>query len=453
MSLRRPALPIVLVLFTRLAAAQAALPPGWPSQLELGMADSPGGAAAMRQTAPFAFRYQYLAGGVNTGTGWSTWNPNGDFARFYIEDSIAHGITPVFTYYMLLQSSPGGGSESDADLANLNNVTTMTAYFNDLTLFFQKAGAFPAQRVVLHVEPDFWGYMEQRAPNDDARAVPAKVSETGLARLAGLPSTVAGFAQAVVRLRDALAPNVTLAYHISVWGTNVDIALQDPSDAVVDTLAARAAAFYRSLGANFDIAFAEFSDRDSGFYQFIYGDQGRSWWTADDFRRNVRFLGGFSSAAGKRIVMWQIPFGNTKMRAMNNTWGHYQDNRPEWLLDDLSRAHLTAYRDAGVVAFLFGGGADGTTCACGRLSDGVTNPAPIGTNTIASELAPAGTPPALAVRGTTSTLVTPYAADDDGGFFRWRAWQYYQTGAMPLGTVVAQPPTAPRNVRVVPGSN
>ena len=102
----------------------------------------------------------------------------------------------------------------------------------------------------------------------------------------------------------------------------------------MDALAARAAAFYKSLGANFDIAFGEFSDRDSGFYQFVYGDSGRSWWDAEDFRRSVRFLSKFSTTAGKRIVMWQIPLGNTKMRAQNNTTGHYQDNRPEWLLDD-----------------------------------------------------------------------------------------------------------------------
>jgi hypothetical protein len=37
------------------------------------MSDGPGGAAAMRAVAPFAFRYQYLAGGVNTGSGWATW--------------------------------------------------------------------------------------------------------------------------------------------------------------------------------------------------------------------------------------------------------------------------------------------------------------------------------------------------------------------------------------------
>jgi hypothetical protein len=429
------------------ARAQAPLPSGWPARLELGIADSPGGAAAMKATAPFGFRYQYLAGGANTGSGWATWNTNGDFARFYIQDSVANRIVPVFTYYMLLQSLPGGGGESDAVFTNLTNTATMTAYYNDLRLFFQKAGAFPSQRVMLHVEPDFWGYMEQRAGSDNASTVAAKVSETGLPQLAGLPSTVAGFAQAIVRLRDAYAPNVALGYHISVWGTNVDIALQNPPDATVDALAGRAAAFYSSLGAVFDIAFAEFSDRDSGFYQYIYGDSGRSWWDADDFRRNVRFLARFSTLANKRIVMWQIPLGNTRMRAQNNTWGHYQDNRPEWLLDEPARTHLTAYRDAGVVAFLFGGGASGVSCACDAQGDGVSNPAPIGTNTIASELVAAGTAPSQVMRGTTPTLVSPYAADDDGGFFRWKAWQYYQTGALSVTT--SSPPAPPTNLRVV----
>jgi hypothetical protein len=104
--------------FAAVAGAQAQslapLPSGWPKQVELGMADAPGGAAAMKGTAPFAFRYQYLAGGVNTGNGWANWDTNGDFARFYIQDSAASGIIPVFTCYMLLQSAPGGGSESNA---------------------------------------------------------------------------------------------------------------------------------------------------------------------------------------------------------------------------------------------------------------------------------------------------------------------------------------------------
>ncbi len=431
------------------AVAQAPLPEGWPARVELGLADPPNGAAALRATAAFGFRYQYLAGGVNTGHGWATWNTNGDFPRFYIQESIAAGIVPVFTYYMLLQSAPGGGSEGDADFTNANNTATMTAYYNDLILFFQKAAAFPSQRVVLHVEPDFWGYMQQRSTGDNAATVSARVSETGIPQLSGLPSTVAGFARAVVRLRDAYAPNVILGYHISVWGTRVDIALQDPPDATVDTLAQRAAAFYTSLGAGFDIAFAEFSDRDSGYYQHVVGDQGRSWWTADDFRRNVRFLGGFSAAANRRIVMWQIPLGNSKMRAMNNTAGHYQDNRPEWLVDEPARTRMLAYRDAGVVAFLFGGGAAGTTCACDATHDGVTNPAAVNGNGIASELAAAGTPPHLVTRGSTPTLVTPYAADDDGGFLRWKAWEYYQAGPMPLAGGAGVPPGPVTNVRIV----
>ena len=104
--------PTVILLFVLAAPvqAQAPLPAGWPNRLELGMGDGPGGAAAMKATAPFAFRYQYLAGGVNTGNGWATWNPNGDFARYYIQDSVAQRHHPVFTYYMMLQSLPGGGS-------------------------------------------------------------------------------------------------------------------------------------------------------------------------------------------------------------------------------------------------------------------------------------------------------------------------------------------------------
>src|SRR5688572_9589090 len=168
--------------------AQGQLPSGWPARVELGVADSPGGAASLKATAPFAFRYQYLAGGVNTGSGWATWNSNGDFARYYIEDSVANGIIPVFTYYMMFQSLPGGGGEPNAVYTNLNNTGTMTAYYNDLRLFFEKAAPIPGQRVVLHVEPDLWGYIQQRSSGDDTRTVSARVTETGLTELAGLPS-------------------------------------------------------------------------------------------------------------------------------------------------------------------------------------------------------------------------------------------------------------------------
>src|SRR3954453_12510661 len=114
------------------AAQAAALPPlpaGWPAaNLQLGVSASPNGAAALKARAAYQFRYQYLAGGVNTGNGWATWNPDGEFVTYYVQESKDNGITPVFTYYMLLQSSPGApGGEDEADLANLKNKATMTA--------------------------------------------------------------------------------------------------------------------------------------------------------------------------------------------------------------------------------------------------------------------------------------------------------------------------------------
>jgi hypothetical protein len=400
----------------------APLPAGWPSaNLELGLSDSPGGASSMLQTAPYRFRYQYLAGGVNTGNGWANWNANGAFVTNYVQESRNAGIVPVFTYYMIFQSAPGNSQgEADGVYNNMQNTQTMTSYYNDLKLFFQRAGAFPTTRVVFHVEPDLWGYMQQRASGDNASTVPAKVAATGLAELAGLPNTMAGFAQALDRLRDTYAPNVMLGYHVSVWGTGNDITYSDPPDATVDALAQRAAAFANSLGGGFDIAFGEFSDRDSGFKQAIYGDGGGSWWNAGDFARNVRFVRGFSQGTQKRVVMWQIPQGNTKMRAMNNTWNHYQDNRVEWLLDEPARTHLRDYVNAGVVAFLFGRGADGATCSCDANGDGVTNPSPINGNTGLS-----------------------LNSDDDGGFFRQKAQAYYQAGAMALTGSSPPPPSTP----------
>src|SRR5436190_1421984 len=137
--------------FPATAAGLPPLPAQWPSSLQIGMADAPGGAAGMKATAPFGFRYQYLAGGANTGNGWATWNNGGTFVTNYVQDSVANNITPVFTYYMIYQSNPGASqSEATGVVTNLQNSSTMTAYYNDLKLFFQRAASQKA--VVLHVE-------------------------------------------------------------------------------------------------------------------------------------------------------------------------------------------------------------------------------------------------------------------------------------------------------------
>jgi hypothetical protein len=360
------------------------LPAKWPRTLQVGVADEPGGAAALRRVARFGFRYQYLAGGVNTGAGWATWNPGGTFASRYVQDSWAHGVLPVLTYYMLLQSKPGGGDEAHADLANLRNAQTMTAYWMDVRLLFRRVAGTKA--VVVHVEPDLWGYLEQ-------------AGETALG---------SSFARRWIALRDELAPNVVLAYHMSGWGTRHDIVYEDPPDATVRAYAAQSAAFYRALRAPFDLAFEDFSDRDAGFYAQQNGNP-NTWMKPADFHRHLLYAQMFVRLARVRIVAWQIPLGNTVMRAMNNTWDHFQDNRVQWLLGAGSRARLRAYAAAGFAGFLFGRGADGATCACDAAQDGVTNPAPVNGNTRPS-----------------------LSADDDGGYFEAQARAYYAAGAVAL---------------------
>jgi hypothetical protein len=328
--------------------------------LALGLSSQPGTAAHVR-AAHATWRYQYLTGGVNTPDGWSHWNPDGTFVSMYVRESRVHGVTPVLTYYQLLQSHGAGDGrpEADKDLANLADATTMKAYYDDFALALQRTRDAAAGRLaILHVEPDLWGYIEQKAAQtNDPATVPAAVASTGDPRLQGLPDTAAGFAQALVRLRDQIAPDVRLGYHMSTWGTDVDPVLQDPSLPAVDALAQRSATFYTNLHARFDVVFSDPSDRDDGFDDKINGDGGKSRWSAGDYRRDERWLRGMHARTHLPIVMWQIPLGNA---SLPNTWTRFRDTHVQQLLGADSTTRR-AYRDAGVVAFLFGGGADGTT--------------------------------------------------------------------------------------------
>jgi hypothetical protein len=102
--LSRALLACLIALAAAGSAASAAgpqlplLPTGWPSsRLELGLADQPGRASALRKSVPLRFRYQYLAGGANTGEGWATWNENATFVTRYVRESRAAGLVPVFS--------------------------------------------------------------------------------------------------------------------------------------------------------------------------------------------------------------------------------------------------------------------------------------------------------------------------------------------------------------------
>src|SRR5205823_4043967 len=80
------------------ADAAVRLPKAWPRRFALGLSDAPGHAASLRAHTRVRFRYQYLTGGLNTGAGWATWNPNGAFVTFYVRESARTHTIPVFSY-------------------------------------------------------------------------------------------------------------------------------------------------------------------------------------------------------------------------------------------------------------------------------------------------------------------------------------------------------------------
>lgn len=386
----------------------------------------------MRESGvPWTYRYQYLTGGVNTGRGWATWRRDGSFVTDYLRDSEAMNTIPVFTYYQLLVSAPAAGSDERSRLlSNLRDPQTMAAYFQDFVLLLRRL-ASTAKPVIVHIEPDLSGYAQQLVlrSDNDASSVPASVASSGHAGLGDLANNYRGYQQALIRLRDQIAPNVVLATHASGWAAGDDIGLATNPNLDVGDIAAKTIRFLNSAGLT-ELLFVDPSDRDAGFDERINGDGGAHWWDPTDkkypnFNRYHLYISLLSRQANKPVVLWQVPVGNTVMRSQNNTWNHFQDNRAEyWLGRYPDDGALRTLASAGVIGILFGAGLAGNTSFEDAAGDGITNPSPIGANTQSATV-----------------------ADDDGGYLRQRAAIYYRNPlalpTTPSPQQLAQPTTAP----------
>jgi len=240
--------------------------------------------------------------------------------------------------------------------------------------------------------------------------VPASVATSGFADAAGFPNNAQGFAWALLHMRDKYAPNAILTLHASTWASGNDIATSTDAGLDVAGMARQEATFLNSAGlvgnpagvSTWDLISSDVADFDSA------QPNGRSWWdrynqTFPNFARYLTFIGDISQQTHRRIVMWQVPMGNQYFDTMNNTPGHYQDNRAEYILGNVS-----SFATAGVIAVLFGPG-NGGTMNIDAMHVGVTNPAPI--NSYECNLC----------NNHTSSY-----PDDDGGFLRIFVGMYMQ---------------------------
>ena len=324
----------------------------------------------------------------------------------------SQGSEALVNYYVARIIGRGEGNDaSEADVVKqIADRSKMTVYWKDVTELLKELGSLD-QPIPLTVDMGVSNTVE--TVSSDAAKVKAAVASTGVADLAGLPDTFAGWSQAWVKLRDKYAKKVMLGYILEPWAAGDFLVPfgKNYTDGDVVNWAHGFSSYYATLGAKFD-----FID-----YIVAYGEAGKlstktasNYPTDKDFARLLSWVTNIAQGTKLRVVLGNVPIGNTVMAPMNNTNYHWQDGYVQWLLGDGDYIHLHALRDAGVIGIDFGFGESGAdvTCPCDAANDGETQGVPA---------------------GATPTRELAASSDDDGGYLQARISAYLTSGGMPLG--------------------
>ena len=234
--------------------------------------------------ANFDLRNQYIAGTVPAGgpcndcangcvvdgascdnqngcAWWGCWqydqDPPGRFVVNFVTAAEGAGAIPMISYYVWF--SVAGNIEGPAEIAALQDGARVSNYLADWRFLAQRVAEATSGPVIVHVEPDLWGYAQQ--VDGDPTAIPVAVSAAGASECASLDDDLAGFARCLQAIAKAEAPNLLVGFHASGWATGID-ALQntDPNfDLAGD--AQQTAAYLKALGADeADVVVVEMSD-------------------------------------------------------------------------------------------------------------------------------------------------------------------------------------------------
>ena len=205
------------------------------------------------------------------------------------------GAVPVFTFYELLeigQQAGLTGEESDVVQQVLASPSLMSSYFDHFVVVLKALASEPAP-VIVHVEPDSWGFMMWSfgiEGNGDASSVPVMVQSSGYADVAGFSDDAGGIGKALLKLRDQYAPQIRLGWHASNFreGTGGDVV----------------SSFYGSMGS-WDVLVTE--------HPHVEGDPAQWWlpWDETKVQQNLDFFSTLTSAAGTPILLWQEQIGTT----------------------------------------------------------------------------------------------------------------------------------------------
>jgi len=269
--------------------------------------------------------------------GWQDWNPGGVFAQTIGKVDVMKGAAPMATVYAM-----AGQGENNFDI--LVDDSYMTKYWEGAKLLMTRYAEIDTPAIV-HLEPDFWAYGQQKSKGDPA-TIPAHLHPD----CKDLPKDFSGVARCWIQLARDNAPKVVIGLHASEWAGDNGTAVGE---------------FLNKLGAaESDIVVIDMLDRDAGCFEDgklpqcmrggkFYLDESNA--TSPNYSERLAFAKQVSTATGKPILWWQLPFG-VPSATPGGTPGHFRDNKVHYLF-----SHIQEFIDAGGVGAAFGAGADGQT--------------------------------------------------------------------------------------------
>jgi hypothetical protein len=279
------------------------------------------------------------------GTGdWTTWNsPPCDYVCVVAAAADSIGALPMYTQYQM-------ANNGDGNISGLSDSTFMTTYWARVKTLYQDLATYDKPALV-NLEPDFWGYAEQKSPGGDPTKLAAIVNANP--DCAALPNNVSGVAGCLIAMAHKYAPKAYVGFSPSPWGGSSDAAV---------------IAFMNAVGAqNADFIAQQTLDRDGGCFEVSpqpsYCTRSGSGWYWDEsnqthpnFQDHLASTLAYHTGIGNLpIIWWQTPQG-VPSTTPGGTANHYRDNRVHYFLTH--PAELTAVGGLGVV---FSGGEDHQT--------------------------------------------------------------------------------------------